>query len=277
MNPFRHTHTARTILLALGCMSACARATDLHALDDAALSEVRGRDGVSFAIGLNANVGNVTLGVSDPASGPASIGLNNVTVSGVVAGTLDLTGATSGSPAFVSWAFPNVGLSNTLQFGFDLLVTANGTSLGSGVQLQNVALTGSGMQLTPNPQGGVTFGAALNLGIGNILLQPNGRGVTNGQLDISGVVIGAAGSNGSAPWILANINSQPGVLNVVTDAGGTPNLQWGTGWPSTPGSAPAGSLQVGNITFTTPEGNVNLGSSSIGSMQIQYLNVRFKS
>jgi hypothetical protein len=176
----------------------------------------------------------------------------------------------------MNWASPIIDGANNLQFGYDLLVNANGSSLGTGVQMQNIVFGGSSLQLTSNASGGVSLGLGLNLSIGDVLLQPNGRGNTNGQLALSGIVIGAAGSNGTAPWVLADINAQPGVLNVVNDASGNSEVQLGIGWPTTPGTAPSGSLQIGNITFTTPNGNVNLGSSSIGSMQIQYLNVKLK-
>lgn len=253
-----------------------ARAGDLKRLDDSALSDVRGRDGVSFAVNLNTAIGSVTLGTSDSAANAATLALNNVIATGTVASTLDVLSGGSTGPNYISFAFPNLSGANTLQYGFDLAVTDNGTTFGTGVQLHNLAFGGTNFQMTPYATGGVTFGMGLNLGIGDVLLQPNGRGNTVGQMDINGLTISASGSNGTAPWQLANINTQPGLFNVVTDANGTTTLQWGIGWASTPGTAPAGSLQINNITFTTPDGNVNLGSSSIGSMQIQYLNVRLK-
>jgi hypothetical protein len=263
-------------LFALGCVCARVNATDLKPLDDADLSDVRGRDGVSFGVNLNANIGNVTLGATDSAGNAGSIMLNNVIVSGTIASTLDLTAGINGNPSYINWASPNIAGANSIQFGFDLAVNANGTTLGTGVQFQNVAFGGSSLQMTPYVNGGITFGSQLSLQVGNVLLQPNGRGITTGQMAISGLVIGAAGSNGTAPWVTADINAQPGIINIVTDSSGNPNLQWGIGWPTASGTAPAGSLQISNITFTTPDGNVNLGSSSIGSMQIQYLNVKLK-
>lgn len=253
-----------------------ARAGDLQALDDTALADVRGRDGVSFAVNTNVNIGSVTIGVTDDLSNPASLNLNNVNFNGTVATTMDLTAGANGTPSYINWAFPDFITTHPLQFGFDLLVNADGTSLGTGVQLQNIALNGSSFQMTPYVNTGITFGMGLNLQVGSILLQPNGRGVSTGQMSFSGVSLSAAGSNGSAPWVLADINTQPGLINIVTDANGDPNLQFGIGTPATPGSAPSGSLQINNVTFTTPSGDVNLGSSSIGSIQVQYLNVRFK-
>ena len=254
-----------------------ADATGLQPLDDSALSDIRGRDGVSFGVNLNVNIGSVIVGATDSASNPATIALNNVVVTGTVASTLDVTAGASGNPSYLNWAFPSIAGANNLQFGYDLAITANGSTFGTGVQLQNMAFGGTSMQLTPYTNGGVTFGLGLDLQIGNLLLQPNGRGNTTGQMNLSGIAISAAGSNGTAPWALADVNAQPGIFNIAVDSSGNPNLQWGIGWPTTPGTAPSGSLQINNITFATPEGNVNLGSSSIGSIQIQYLNIRFKS
>jgi len=262
------------ILLTLASVCAQVRATDLQPLDDTALSDVHGRDGVSFAINLNANIGSETIGATDSAGNAGTIGLNNFTVNGTIASTLDMVSGSAGTSDFINWAFPSIAGANNLQLGYDLVITANGTSFGTSVLMQNVAFGGTSVQMSPNINTGVTFGLGLNLQIGNLLLQPNGQGVTTGQMSASGIVIGAAGSNGTAPWVLADINAQPGIINVVTDTGGNTNLLWGIGWPTTPGTAPAGSVSIGNITFTTPDGNVNLGSSSIGSMQIQYLNVK---
>lgn len=273
---YSRTKAQLTVSLLLNIVSTLANAGNLQPLDDTALSDVRGRDGVSFAIKLNANIGSLTVGVTDTASNPATLNLNNVVVTGTVASTLDVTAGTTTTPSYVNIGFPIIGGANNLQFGYDLLVNANGTILGTGVQLTDVAFGGTSLQMTPYSTGGLAFGLGLNLQIGDLVLQPNGRGVNVGQMDINKIVIGAAGSNGRSPWVLADINSQPGILNVVTDASGTQNLQWGIGWSTTPGTAPSGSLDISNITFTTPTGNVNLGSSSIGSIQIQYLNVKLK-
>ena len=269
------------ILVALINFRAPANAGEIQALDDAALSDVIGRDGLSFGADMKANIGSAIIGTTDSNGNPATLNLNNISVIGGISGTLDVIAGASGAEDYVNWAFPNLTGANNqqlnnLQIGTDLLVTANGNSLGVGIQLQNAGFGGTNLQLTGANGGGIVFGLGLNLSIGDILLQPNGRGITTGQMDISGVVIGAAGSNNTAPWAVANITNQPGTISVVNDPGGSDMVQFGIGWASAPGSAPSGSLQIGNITFTTPNGPVSLGSSSIGSMQIQYLNVKFK-
>ncbi len=57
-------------------------------------------------------------------------------------------------------------------------------------------MAGSSMQLSSSDQGGMAFGMAQKLRIANVLMQPNGRGNTAGQLSMSGVSIGSEGG----PW-----------------------------------------------------------------------------
>jgi hypothetical protein len=70
------------------------------------------------------------------------------------------------------------------------------------------------------------------------------------------------------------VTGQAGIFNVRTDAAGNPSMHIGIGWPDANG-APAGTLQIGNISFQSTAGNVDLGSSRIGSIQLQYLDVKF--
>jgi len=256
-------------------VAALASAAEMQTLDDEALSDVRGRDGLSFGANLNANIGSATLGMSDSLGNPTTLSLNNLTVTGTVAWALDVISGTSGSPGFVNLAYPDIGGTNNLQIFTNMAITAEGSTFGTGISLQNMAFNGSSMQWTPATVGGINFGLSVGLEIGNILLQPNGVGNTSGQMNISGIQIGAAGNAGN-PWVLADIAAQPGIFNVNTDASGNPYVQMGIGWPTSGSTAQAGSLQLGNIAFNTPNGNVNIGSSSIGSMQIQYLNIKLK-
>jgi hypothetical protein len=170
---------------------------------------------------------------------------------------------------------PHSPSSKPLEVGYDLAIMANGSTLGTGLTLKNIAFAGSSVQWTTSRTlGGVAWGLALNLAIDQVLLQPNGRGNTAGQMSLSGIKLEAAGGGG--PWVIANVATQTGAFNILADPGGD-RLQLGIGWPVAPADAASGSLKIDNITFTTPGGNVDLGSSSIGSMQIQYLNIKIKS
>jgi hypothetical protein len=69
------------------------------------------------------------------------------------------------------------------------------------------------------------------------------------------------------------------VINALNDENG-PRLHIGIDWPDARygnGQASAGSIVVDNISFVSPgQPTVDLGSSRIGSVQIQYLDIKFK-
>jgi hypothetical protein len=95
---------------------------------------------------------------------------------------------------------------------------------------------------------------------------------------LSNVSIGAAGADGmpSGPWRIADVTSQAGIFNARTDDAGNARLHIGIDWPDANG-APTGTLQIGNITFRSPNAvPVDLGSSRIGAIQLQYLDVKFR-
>jgi len=262
------------LFASLCCLCLRASASDMRALDNEALADVVGRDGLSFLAALNTSVPSSTLGFSDTAGNPATLNINNLNVTGIVAGTSDVISGTAGNQDYVSFTFPVIPGANSLQLSYDMAVTANGSTFGSSVMLQNLAFGGSATQWSPAAGGGVNFGLDLNVSIDALLLQPNGIGNASGALSLSGIRVGAAGAPGQ-PWTIADIVAQPGFFNTNIDASGTSNIQIGVNWP-TSGAAPSGSLQIDNISFATPSGSVNLGSSSIGSMQIQYLNIKIK-
>jgi hypothetical protein len=115
--------------------------------------------------------------------------------------------------------------------------------------------------------------------IGSLALQPNGRFDASEALVLSDVRIGAATADGSAPvapWRLADVTSQAGIFNARTDEAGNSHLHIGIGWPEAGAAAAAGTLQIGNISFRSDAGNVDLGSSRIGSIQLQYLDIKFR-
>jgi hypothetical protein len=94
------------------------------------------------------------------------------------------------------------------------------------------------------------------------------------------VRIGAATDDGSAPvapWRIADVGSQAGIFNVRTDDAGNARLHIGVNWPDAGAQAAAGTLQIGNISFRSDAGaNVDLGSSRIGSIQLQFLDIKFR-
>ena len=148
---------------------------------------------------------------------------------------------------------------------------------------------------TPSAAGtqGMAWGSAVRVSIGDVLIRPRGRddmsnpdapGATN-QLRIQGIHISSA-TDSNAPWVLADVTAQPGILNAVTENGQS-YLHLGIGWATNPDvETPAGKVVVDNITFRNnaptymdpmtgaATNTLNLGSSSIGSMQIQYLDLK---
>ena len=136
------------------------------------------------------------------------------------------------------------------------------------------------------------WGSTVHLDIGSLLLRPRGRGdianaddagVTN-QLRLQGIHI--SGADGVSPWVLADVTSQPGIFNAVTE-GGQSFLHVVIGWNTNLDTeAPAGKVVIDNISFRNnaatyidpmsgaAANTLNLGASSIGSMQIQYLDMK---
>ncbi|MFI4939997.1 MAG: DUF6160 family protein [Burkholderiales bacterium] len=286
--------TRLCIISGLCCSGATAVAADMEALSDEALSDVRGGDGISFAANVNFNAGAFTLGgftdtngyhgVTDTGGNPASLAMNNLAITGVFVSTFDIvSGAAMGIPDYVNLAFPILGPGvNVFNISYDQAINDNGNTFGTGVTIQNLAFNGSSLQLSPNASGGVGFGVSLNMAIDNVLLQPTGVGNSAGQMSFSGIKLGAASGGFPStvpndPWVLADLAAQPGIFTIAVDSDSNPYVELGIGWPTGSTPAQSGSLQINDIKFTTPSGNIDIGASSIGSIQIQYLNIKLKS
>ena len=270
-------------------LAACGAAGAMEPLSDNALSTVHGRDGVSFDLSGFSMSGNARITYSPDAS--SSIYIENLSASRSDSAVpysdpykLDIVAGAPGLADVINFAFPaNVNGDQRWQFAYDWGVTSNGiTSANGSVVMQDLVVTGGGLQFTtPQVNDGIAFGAAVRMDIGQLSFQPNGRSDTSGQMVLSGVHIGgvdASGNFNGTPWVIADAAAQPGVINAVTDASGV-SLHIGIDWPDPrygSGAASAGGIAIDNISFNTPgQPAVNLGSSSIGSIQIQYLDVKF--
>jgi hypothetical protein len=258
----------------------------LEPLPDSALARVVGRDGMSFNLSNFAVSGNATFRYFTP--GGNSIGIGNLSASrsdNVDAPfadpyRMDVVQGGPGSADIVDIAMPqNAAGREIWQVAYDLDVDADGrhANLGS-VMLKDLVYYGGGVQFsTPAVGDGLAFGLSTRFELGSLTLAPNGRADTAEALVLSNISVGAATKDGSAPtqpWRIADVASQAGIFNARTDAAGNPSLHIGIGWPDAGGAA-AGTLQIGNITFQSPAGNVDLGRSSIGAIQLQYLDVKF--
>jgi hypothetical protein len=168
------------------------------------------------------------------------------------------------------------------QMAFDFDVEDGGIKVqGGSVVLKDLIYYGGGMQWsTPAVGEGLAFGLSTRMEIGSLALQPNGRNAAGEAMVLSNVRIGAATEDGSAPvapWRLADVSSQAGIFNTRTDDAGNARLHIGINWPEAGAAAAAGTLQIGNIGFRSEtSANVDLGSSRIGSIQLQFLDIRFR-
>ncbi|NEX64013.1 hypothetical protein [Noviherbaspirillum galbum] len=270
----------------------------MEALNDQALSSVQGRDGMSFDLSNFALTSNARITYYTPGPSPSSLTLSNLSASRSDDPTLpfadpfrlDIRRSEAGLADFLELAFPiNASGNVRWQAALDWNVNANGISQdGGSVVLKDAALLGGGIQLTtPRSGDGFAWGLALGAEIGNLIFRPRGRddvtqadpaGVAE-QMNMRGIRIGAVDANGNltrSPWRIADVSTQPGILRAEADASGTPRLRLGIDWPGSAG-APAGGMSIDNISFKSDmTGNLDLGSSRIGSMQIQYLDIRFR-
>lgn len=256
----------------------------MEPMSDNALSAVRGRDGVSFDLNGFAMSGDARVSYTAPNGSVLYVEKFSASRSDSAQPfsdpyQLDILPGASGLADYINIAFPvNAGGEQRWQMAYDWGINADGVdSRQSSVVIKDLVLYGGGLQFTtPQVNDGIAFGAALKMDIGQLSFQPRGRDDASEAMILSGIHI--AGVDGGA-WAIANVASQPGVINALTDESG-PRLHIGIDWPDArygSGQAPAGSIVVDNISFVSPgQQTVDLGSSRIGSVQIQYLDIKFK-
>lgn len=287
-----------TAMLALCAVALPVGAQGLKPLSDDALSSVQGRDGLSFDLANFAMSGDARLTYFAPSPSTASAYISNMVAmrSDDAANPfgdpyrLDIVRRGPGESDVITLARPeNANGAKRWQVAFDWGVDADGIAFdGGSIVLRDATFYGGGMQwTTPRVGEGIAFGTSLRMDIGNMLFRPRGRGditqaepagVTE-QMNIRGLRVGAVDASGNflnTPWRIADVSAQPGVINAVTDSAGNSRLHIGIDWPDASGAA-LGGLQIDNLSFrsdVTP--NVDLGSSRIGSMQIQYLDIKLR-
>jgi hypothetical protein len=259
-------------------------ASAMEPMSDSALSSVRGRDGVSFDLNGFAMSGDARVSYTTPVGSSlyvekfhASRSDNPLPFSDPF--RLDILPSAPGLADYINIAFPvNTNGDQRWQLAYDWGVGADGVVREQGsVVVKDLVFYGGGLQFTtPQVNDGIAFGAALKVDIAQLSFQPRGRDDATEAMVFSGVHIG--GADGT-PWQIAHVAAQPGVINALNDENG-PRLHIGIDWPDARygnGQAPAGSIVVDNISFVSPgQPTVDLGSSRIGSVQIQYLDIKFK-
>jgi hypothetical protein len=281
----------------------------MQALQDSELAAVRGADGVAF----NLNNFSITSSLANPLSLTyLSPNGGSLTLSGLDLSRTDDADAFADPYQLTLQSRP--GLQDMIAIDFPLnaaggqrwsltadfahcdLVVAGactGSNFAGGtLQVLDLAMKGGGLRIAPTTLAdtqGVAFGLGTQLDIASLSVYSRGR-AGDGRIDTSDVLvltgIHLANAQGG-PWLLADLDRQPGLFNAANDY----NASTGTGgsylhlqvaWPSAGYAVPAAALRVDNITFTTAGLNgaaptvTNLGAASIASMQINYIDIKFR-
>jgi len=281
--------TACAALAAAALAPAAAVADGLRPLNDSALSDVRGRDGVSFD--LNGFSMNGDLRVTYTRPDGASIWAGNPSASRSDSAApfsdpyrFDIVRSNNGLADVAQFNLPqNANGEQKWQLAYDFGVNADGIDRNGGsIVVSDLVLFGGGWQFsTPRTQDGLALGVAMRMDVGQWALRPNGRTNTGGQMALDNIRIGATDENGNftgQPWVIADVARQPAVVNALADENG-PRLHIGIGAPDAQygtGQAASGGIEIGKISFTAPSSNVDLGSSRIGNIQINYLDIKFR-
>lgn len=275
-------------------------------LQDDELASVRGADGIAF------NLNHFSL--TSIADNPLSLTYLSPGGSSLTLTRLDLSRTDDPDPfadPYTLTLLPRPGLTDMIALDFPLNVAGNqkwsltsdfahcdavtagactGTNfLGGTLQVTGLAMRGGGLYLAPSAIAnteGVAFGLGTQLDIDSLAVYPRGRvagDVTNtidksDSLTLSNIHLADAATGGA--WMLADVTKHPGLLNAVTDTSGS-YLHLQVGWPNTADPVPAAALSIGDITFSTTSAGgatttTSFGKSSIASMQINYLDIKFK-
>jgi hypothetical protein len=281
-----------------------APARAMQPLADEELAAVRGADGIAFNLNnfsltssltnplrltyLSPNGSSLTLSGldlsrtddADPFADPYQLSLRpGVTVPEMIA--IDFPLNVAGKQ---SWSL-------TTDFSHCDAVTAGACTgndfVGGTLQVLDLTMKGGGLTIAPSQLAnteGIAFGLGTQLDIGSLSVYSRGR-AADGSIDksdaltISGIHLADANTGGA--WMLADLDKHPGLINAATDATGS-YLHLQVGWPTTADPVPAASLRIDNISFTTAAAGggtptvANLGSASIASMQINYLDIKFR-
>ena len=308
--PTRAVHAMLCATFALCGTGASAAGADtkpaMHALQDDELAAVRGADGIAFNLSnfsLTSSVDNpFTLTYLSP--GGSSLTLSRIDLKRTDDPDpfgdpyqLDVL-ARPGLSDMISLAFPQNAAGNqawTLTADFSHCGSVSLTDntcvganfYGGTLQVAGLTMKGGGLTLAPsalaNTQG-IAFGFGTQLDIASLGIYSHGRDAADNidksdSLVLSNIRLADATTGGV--WTLADLAKQPGLFNAVTDANGS-YLHLQVGWPTSSDPVPGAAVNIGDISFTTtPAGGgsptvTSFGSSNIASMQINYLDIRFK-
>ncbi|MEG1970907.1 MAG: hypothetical protein RR101_12380 [Burkholderiaceae bacterium] len=285
-------------LLAIAMALFSIGALALEPLADGDLAAVSAQDGFRFDFKNFELSGNARITYTAPPPSSASVWWSHLFASRsddplrefTDPYKLDIVARPGLADAFIL-AFPaNPDGAARWRIALDWGVNADGISQdGGSVLMRDWVVQGGGAQWsTPTDRDGTAWGLGVRAQIADLLFQPRGRtaaswdspGAAPEQLWVSGIRIGAATADGSAPtapWQIADVTRQPGIFNVEPGADGNPRLHVGIGWPTGPEGAPTGMISVDRVMFQSDvSGNLDLGSSRIRGIQIQFMDVKFR-
>ena len=290
--------------VSIGASAATAPAHGMRPLQDEELAAVRGADGIAFNLNnfsLFSNLDNpLTLTYQSPNGSALTLSgldLSRTDDADQFADPYQLTlRSRPGLPDIIAIDFPlniagNQKWALTADFSHCDLMSAGvctGSDFKGGtLQVTDLTMKGGGLYVSPSllaDTEGIALGLGTQLDIGSLSVFSRGR-AADGTIDasdklvISGIHLADASTGGA--WMLADLDKHPGLLNAATDATGS-YLHLQVGWPTTADPVPAAALRIDNITFTTAGVNgaaatvTNLGSASIASMQINYIDIKFR-
>ena len=290
--------------VSIGASAATAPEHGMRPLQDEELAAVRGADGIAFNLNnfsLFSNLDNpLTLTYQSPNGSALTLSgldLSRTDDADPFADPYQLTlRSRPGLPDVIAIDFPlniagNQKWALTADFSHCDLMSAGVCSgsnfVGGTLQVTDLTMKGGGLYVSPSllaDTEGIALGLGTQLDIGSLSVYPRGRAAdgtidTSDKLVVSGIHLADASTGGA--WMLADLDRHPGLLNAATDATGS-YLHLQVGWPTTSDPVPAAALRIDNITFTTAGVNgaaatvTNLGSASIASMQINYIDIKFR-
>ena len=290
--------------ISIGASAATPPEHGMQPLRDEELAAVRGADGIAFNLSnfsLFSNLDNpLTLTYQSPNGSALTLSgldLSRTDDADQFADPYQLTlRSRPGLPDVIAIDFPlniagNQKWALTADFSHcDLMsagVCTGSNFVGGTLQVTDLTMKGGGLYVSPSllaDTEGIALGLGTQLDIGSLSIFSRGR-AADGTIDasdklvISGIRLADASTGGA--WMLADLDRHPGLLNAATDATGS-YLHLQVGWPTTSDPVPAAALRIDNITFTTAGLNgaaptvTNLGSASIASMQINYIDIKFR-
>lgn len=270
----------------LSLLGAPLLAAAIEPLSDSALATVAGRDGMNFNLSEFSLAGTAAMRFYT-GNRSGSFTLGNLTASRsdnpdafVDPYRFNIVTGSDGRADIMRMSLPENAFGHEVwQSSFALSVQADGRDVTVGsVVLKDMVYYGGGFEwTTPLVGEGLAFGIAVRSDLGSMSWRSNGVDDASQALVLSGVRIGGVDANGqlNGVWRLADASYQPGLFQARTDVDGNPSLHIGIGWASGQEAA-RGTLQVDNISFASQAGNVDLGASRIGAIQLNYLDIRFR-